>query len=184
MSGSAAGRSRRTGGPGAVAAVALGSNLGDRHENLRFGVRELERLLARLVVSRAYRSPPREGAEGGEFLNLCAAGVLEQADCGDPRRLLRQLQFVELAAGRPPSREPGAARTLDLDLLLVGDRTVETSELCLPHPRMTERSFVLTPLAEVLPEWEHPAERRPVRALAGAVGRGGEEPVEEENIEF
>lgn len=142
------------GGAGPVA-VALGSNVGDRAENLRFGVREVERRLERVASSSVYRSRPKEGVEGGEFLNMCVAGRPSEG-IASPRELLRELRYVEMAAGRSPRRPPGRARTLDLDLLLVGDRVIREEGLRVPHPRMAERGFVLRPLAELLPRWRHP----------------------------
>lgn len=153
-------------------AVALGSNLGDRAENLRFGLRELERRLEGVRSSSVYRSRPREGVEGDEFLNMCVAGRTPGEET-DPRGLLRELRYVEMGAGRPPRRRPGRARTLDLDLLLAGGRVVREDDLVLPHPRMTERNFVLRPLAELLPGWRHPETGRSVRELAERAGEAG-----------
>lgn len=159
-------------------AVGLGSNVGDRVELLRFGVRELERRLERMVVSPLYRSPPREGAQGGEFLNACATGLLsgertgaaEDGPAASAAWLLAEFQYIEHGAGRPIRRERRAARTLDLDLLLFGDRRVETAELTVPHPRLTERDFVLQPLSEIAPGWRVPGRDATVGDLAGRVG--------------
>lgn len=170
---------RRTGdGP---VAVALGSNLGDRPENLRFGVRELERRLTAARSSSVYRSRPREGVEGGTFLNMCVAGRWP-AESADPGALLRELQYVEMGAGRPPRRRPGRARTLDLDLLLVGDRVVREEGLRVPHPRMAERDFVLRPLAELLSDWRHPETGRTVGELAERAGGSGLERVDRREL--
>lgn len=160
------------------AAVALGSNLGDREENLRFGVRELERRLDRVRASRVYRSPPREGAEGGDFLNMCVEGRPFSPVGGDPRGLMEELQYIEMAAGRSLRRGSGEARTLDLDLLLVGRRVVRRPGLRLPHSRMAERGFVLRPLAELLPDWRHPETGRTVRELADRVDADDLRPLE------
>lgn len=156
--------------------MALGSNRGDRAENLRYGLRELERRLVALRTSRVYRSAPAEGAGGTEFLNMCGAGRLPDASSLAPRDLMGELLGVEMGAGRPLRREPRTPRTLDLDLLLVGDRRAATPELSLPHPRLTERPFVLLPLAELLPEWRHPGTGRTVRRHAREAGGDGVEP--------
>lgn len=164
---------------GVAVAVGLGSNAGDREENLRFAVRELERRLRRLRVSEVYRSEPREGARGGPFLNACVAGEwpAEASDGLDPpeqaARLLRELRFVELGAGRPLERERGEPRTLDLDLLLFGGYTVRRPGLEVPHPRMTERAFVLRPLAELMPERTVPGEEATVAELAEGIEDDG-----------
>ena len=154
-----------------VVAVALGSNLGDRGENLRFGLRELERQLERLRVSRVYRSHPREGVPGNDFLNMCVAGRRPRnSGADDPRELLRQLLFIEMGSGRPAGDRRGGARTLDLDLLLVGTRSVRTGSLRLPHPRLPHRDFVLRPLAELLPGWRHPETGSTVEEMAADLG--------------
>lgn len=154
-------------------AVGMGSNAGDREENLRYAVRELERRLRGTRVSRVYRVPPREGARGGAFLNACAAGEWPVAADLDPpaeaARLLRQLRFVELGAGRTLERERGDPRTLDLDLLLFGRYTVRRPGLEVPHPRMAGRAFVLRPLAELMPEVVPPGEAATVAELAERV---------------
>lgn len=160
-------------------AVGLGTNAGDREENLRFAVRELEGRLRRLRVSDVYRSEPREGARGGPFLNACAAGEwpADASDGLDPAeeatRLLRELRFVELGAGRPLERDRGEPRTLDLDLLLFGGYTVRRPGLEVPHPRMTERAFVLRPLAELMPERAVPGAGGTVAELAGRIEDDG-----------
>lgn len=164
-------------------AVAIGSNAGDREECLRYAVRELERRLERLRPSAVYRTLPREGARGGEYLNMCVAGqwgtgggTAEDAGGTGPRRqegatsarrLLDELRFVEIGAGRPLERSPGAPRSLDLDLLLFGDRRVREPGLEVPHPRMANRAFVLRPLAQILPDREHPVRGETVAELAG-----------------
>lgn len=167
-------------------AVGVGSNLGDREECLRYAVRELERRLERLRTSAVYRSVPREGARGDEYLNMCVVGVwrargrsraersrgsrprrTENEAGGSAGRLLDELRFVEIGAGRPLQRQPGEPRPLDLDLLLFGDRQIREPELAVPHPRMAERAFVLRPLSEIAPEWRHPVRGETVAKLAG-----------------
>lgn len=157
-------------------AVALGSNRGDRWELLRYGLRELERLLRSVRTSRVYRSEPAEGAGGGPFLNMCAVGLLPGDGPETAHELLRHLLYIEMGAGRSPRRDSGDPRTLDLDLLLVGDVQVNDDELTLPHPRITGRPFVLTPLAELLPDWRHPASGETVTRLAERAGHAGIEP--------
>ena len=160
-----------------MVAVALGSNLGDRGENLRFGLRELERKLERLRVSRVYRSRPREGVSGRDFLNMCVAGRPPGEVAGDPREILRQLLFIEIGSGRRVAHRRGGPRTLDLDLLLVGSRSVRSESLRLPHPRLPHRAFVLRPLAEVLPGWRHPETESTVEEMVENLSPGGARPL-------
>ncbi|MBX3621193.1 MAG: 2-amino-4-hydroxy-6-hydroxymethyldihydropteridine diphosphokinase [Rhizobacter sp.] len=127
--------------------VGLGANLGDPRAALTQAVQALAALpQSRLAaVSSCYRTAPVD-ASGPDYLNAVALVDTELA----PQALLGELQRIEHAQGRKrPFRN--APRTLDLDLLLYGDREMLTPDLTLPHPRMHERAFVLVPLAELAP---------------------------------
>jgi 2-amino-4-hydroxy-6-hydroxymethyldihydropteridine diphosphokinase len=131
----------------ATAYIALGSNLGDRWETLSAAVRRLraEPGLRVIATSEFYETAPVNCPPGsGAFLN---AVVAVETDRG-PEDLLRLLLSIERQSGRVRG-EPNSPRTLDLDLILYGDRVIDTPELTIPHPRMHERDFVLAPLAEV-----------------------------------
>lgn len=145
--------------------LSLGSNVGDRLETLIAAVFALEDVegLAVADVSGVYETPPwpppgEPGAVDQEpFLNLVARGVTSL----EPHELLAELQLVEAAFGRDRSREQRwGPRILDIDLLLHGERELETDELVVPHPRIAERAFVLVPLMEVLPGGALPDGRR------------------------
>lgn len=125
--------------------VGLGANLGDRGEALLQALQGMAALpLTRLTaVSSLYSSAPVD-ATGPDYLNAVAQLETKQA----PEAFLQSLQALELAAGRErPYRN--APRTLDLDVLLWGAERLDTPTLTVPHPRMTERAFVLKPLAEL-----------------------------------
>jgi 2-amino-4-hydroxy-6-hydroxymethyldihydropteridine diphosphokinase len=131
-----------------LAAISLGSNLGDRRGHLEFAIDRLATLIRPLRVSDFFEfeavdvptaQPP--------YLNAAAVGPAEMA----PEALLEALMAIERERGRE-RRSPKAPRTLDLDLILVGRRTIESQTLCLPHPRFRERRFVLAPLATLVPE--------------------------------
>jgi 2-amino-4-hydroxy-6-hydroxymethyldihydropteridine diphosphokinase len=151
--------------------VALGSNVGDRLGRLREAVRALEalgRVTARSSVweTEAVDSP----AGAGDFLNAVVA--LETTL--SPAALLAALHAIERRAGRAREGEPrNAPRTLDLDLLLAGDRILDEGGLELPHPRLHLRSFVLAPLAEIAPAAVHPILHRSIGALLDALPAGG-----------
>ena len=152
-------------GPGArtdlrLTAVALGSNLGRRCAHLSFAVSALGALLADMRVSPFLETDPVGVRPQPRFLNGAAVGLCGQA----PVRLLAALLRIEGQRGRERPH-PGAARTLDLDLVLMGDLVVRQPHLHLPHPRFRERRFVLEPLAAIAPELIDPLTGRTVRDL-------------------
>jgi 2-amino-4-hydroxy-6-hydroxymethyldihydropteridine diphosphokinase len=145
-----------------LALIALGSNLGDRSQILDRAIAEIARSAKVAVrgVSRYHETPPVGGPGGqGAFLN---AAALETTL--DPFSLHRLLIEVEHQAGRVREAR-WDARTLDLDLILFGDRVIETGDLIVPHPRFAVRRFVLVPLAEVAPDAIDPLTRRRVADL-------------------
>ena len=113
------------------------------------------------AVSRWYRSAPVPRSDQPDFVN----GVISVETEIPPARLLQKLHDIEDEFGRVRG-QPNAARTLDLDLLAYGE-VVENGQKppILPHPRLTERAFVLYPLQDVAPEWQHPVSRASVLAL-------------------
>lgn len=131
-------------------AVALGSSLGDRRAQVERAVHAIAaRAGARdLRVSRWYRTPPmRGGTARGWFLN----GVVAFETALDPLEVLDLCVALERRSGRRRARHWGD-RTLDLDLLLAGDRIVDHPRLQLPHPAIADRAFVLLPLREAWPD--------------------------------
>jgi 2-amino-4-hydroxy-6-hydroxymethyldihydropteridine diphosphokinase len=143
------------------AAIALGSNLGDREAQLAAAVRRLSSLLSNLRQSRWYDTDP-VGVPDDQprYLN----GVVTGETTLDARRLLNELLAIETAAGRTrPS--PLAPRTLDLDLILYGDQRIQEPGLVVPHPRFRERLFVLEPLAELAPDLVDPETGRTISDL-------------------
>ena len=149
-----------------IAAIALGSNLaspwGDREANLREAVGRVARLGEVRGVSSFHDTAPVGTTEQPRFLN--GAMLLETAL--EPVELMRALLAIERAMGRDravvtDAEQSGVApikgpRTIDLDLLLMGDVVLDTHELTLPHPAMAERRFVLEPLAEIAPAMGDP----------------------------
>jgi len=171
--------------------LGLGSNLGDRAEHLRAGLAELQRRGLRLrAVSSFYLTepdlrpehrpaepvvpgaPPHERESGHPWYVNCVAAFDEAPE---PRRLLELCLEVERDEGR--TREPSPAkgnggphpRTLDIDVLLVGERVIDEPGLRVPHPRMTQRRFVLEPLAEIQPELIHPTTGESIGGLLAAL---------------
>jgi 2-amino-4-hydroxy-6-hydroxymethyldihydropteridine diphosphokinase len=144
-----------------TAAIALGSNLGDRRAHLEFAFARLRELLANLRTSSIYETEPVDVPnEQPRFLNAAAVGETTLT----PRELLNALLSIERACGRERPFA-GAARTLDLDLVLMGERIVDEEGLVIPHPRFRERQFVLEPLAAIAPELRDPVSGQTVEEL-------------------
>ncbi len=146
--------------PRTPVAIALGSNLGDREAHLRFAMERLRTLLADLRVSPFFETEPQDVSPQPLFLNAAVIGVSSL----DARPLLDALLAIERERGRERPYA-GAPRTLDLDLVLFGDRTFEEPGLVVPHPRFRQRRFVLEPLAAIAPEMVDPATGKTVGEL-------------------
>jgi 2-amino-4-hydroxy-6-hydroxymethyldihydropteridine diphosphokinase len=137
-----------------TAFVALGSNLDDPPAQIHRALEALAGLAATRLVRRSslYRNPPSGYLDQPEFVNAVAQIETRLA----PRALLEQLLAIEQVHGRVRAA-PNGPRTLDLDILLYGGRTLREPGLTIPHPRMLERAFVLVPLAEIAPDAVLPA---------------------------
>jgi 2-amino-4-hydroxy-6-hydroxymethyldihydropteridine diphosphokinase len=130
-------------------AIALGSNLGDREAAFRFAIDRLSRLISNLTISSFIETDPEgEGLQDQpRYLNAVVVG---ETTLG-AREMLDHLLAIERAYGRERPY-PSAPRTLDLDLILLGDTVEHAPNLQVPHPRFRERLFVLGPLAEIAPK--------------------------------
>lgn len=156
-----------------TAYVGLGANLGDLRRTLEAALADLADVkdLTLEAVSSAWRSAP-VGCEGPDYLNA----VARVATTLPPLTLLSALQAIELRHGR---ERPfvNAPRTLDLDLLLYGDQTVDLDRLIVPHPRLHQRAFVLRPLLELAPTLDAPS----LGGLAGYLPSVADQVVERED---
>ncbi|MBE9122395.1 2-amino-4-hydroxy-6-hydroxymethyldihydropteridine diphosphokinase [Tychonema sp. LEGE 07199] len=152
-------------------AIALGSNLGDSLATLSSAIATLNNTPEITVKSHSswYKTAP-VGPPQPDYINACA--ILEAAL--EPKQLLAALLEIEIKFNRI-RREKWGPRTLDLDLLLYDDLILETPTLTLPHPRMTERAFVLVPLAEIAPDWVHPVTKSAIDQLVQKVNCSGVE---------
>jgi len=150
--------------------LGLGSNLGDRLENLRRAIQELR--AAGVAVGRGssvYESEPVDYTAQPRFLNAVVEAETELM----PRQLLRRLQHIERRLGRRRG-VPGGPRTIDIDILVFGEHVMHTAALTIPHPRLAERRFVLQPLCELAAGLRHPADRQTVSALLAGLSGGGQ----------
>jgi 2-amino-4-hydroxy-6-hydroxymethyldihydropteridine diphosphokinase len=165
-----------------LAAIALGSNLsshlGSSVQMMESAIRHLAHHsdLALVGVSQWYQTvaigPPQP-----DYINGCAlVQVSHDSSVRTPQALLDLLLEVEQKFGRTRAQRWGP-RTLDLDLLLYDSVVVKTATLTLPHPRMTERAFVLVPLAEILPDWVDPQTGLTIRELCDRVDCTGVSPL-------
>jgi 2-amino-4-hydroxy-6-hydroxymethyldihydropteridine diphosphokinase len=146
-------------------AIALGSNIGKRLANLREAyqrVSALNEIGGFVRSSSVYETGPVDCEPGTpEYLNA----VMEISFDGPPVALLDHLGQIEVEMGRLSKRPRNSPRTIDLDILYVGNLVLNSPEITIPHPRLAERRFVLAPLAEIAPDLILPGHSRSVRSL-------------------
>jgi 2-amino-4-hydroxy-6-hydroxymethyldihydropteridine diphosphokinase len=154
--------------PPSIAFLGLGSNLGDRETNLKTALARLQAVGVVRGVSPFYETSPVGLVVQPDFLNA----VVRLEPSLTPLALLDAMLGIERALGRDRSHAvPKGPRTLDLDLLDYDGQVVETPHLTLPHPELAHRAFVLQPLADLAPDWQHPVLRLRAEQMLRALQR-------------
>ncbi|HCU73343.1 MAG TPA: 2-amino-4-hydroxy-6-hydroxymethyldihydropteridine diphosphokinase [Chloroflexi bacterium] len=148
--------------------VALGSNVGNRIENLRFAVEGLSVVISDHIVSSVYTTEPIGGHDQPEFLNAALRGSTSLGI----DRMFFWVKTLEFAAGRRPGLSQGP-RTLDIDIISFGQLSATTPRLDIPHSAYAKRSFVLAPLADIAPNAILPNQTENIGQLDAHMGRAG-----------
>ena len=150
-----------------TACLSLGSNLGDRLANLNCAIDGLRKLGSVSAISGIYEAEPVEMTNQPWFLN-CAVKLETYLP---PEQLLHKILRIEREMGRIRA-QPKGARNIDIDILLFGDRQIDSEELTIPHPALQTRRFVLEPLAEIAPQARHPILNKTISQLKDELGAG------------
>jgi 2-amino-4-hydroxy-6-hydroxymethyldihydropteridine diphosphokinase len=148
--------------------LALGTNLGERVDNLRRAIAALSPTVRVTALSQVYETPPWGYTDQPAFLNMALAGETEN----DPLALIVFLKDLEVELGREKSFRNGP-RLIDIDILFFDDLRIDEPGLAIPHPRLHERAFVLVPLNDIAPDLIHPELGRAVRDLLKDVDTKG-----------
>jgi 2-amino-4-hydroxy-6-hydroxymethyldihydropteridine diphosphokinase len=144
--------------------LGLGTNLGDRLDNLLRARLALHPEVRVLTASPIYETPPWGYLEQPDFLNQ----VLKAETALPPFALLDYIKEIEVKIGRTPGVRYGP-RLIDLDILLYDDISLHTPQLTIPHPRLAERAFALAPLADLAPNLLHPIFNKTIHSLLAEV---------------
>ena len=134
--------------------LSLGSNIGDRTATIKEAVKLLEKEFGTLLKkSQVYETPPLFYTEQPNFYNCCVVFKTDQT----PYEIFDKTVEIENKLGRKRGEIQQGPRTIDIDIILVGDEIIADDRLTIPHPGLQDRLFVLVPLADIYPELQHPA---------------------------
>ncbi|MCA9925330.1 MAG: 2-amino-4-hydroxy-6-hydroxymethyldihydropteridine diphosphokinase [Anaerolineales bacterium] len=152
--------------------LGLGTNLGDRVQNLQQAIDALAASMKVTAVSPIYETPPWGVTDQPSFYNICLAVETDKT----PKQLLSFIKNLEIELGREPTYRWGP-RLIDIDLLFFGSRVIDEDALQVPHPRMQDRAFVLAPLAAIASEFVHPQTGQSVQAMLAMTDQRGIRPL-------
>jgi len=148
--------------------LGLGSNIGDRLDNLAKARTLLEKIIHIVKLSSVYQTAPWGYAQQEDFYNQ----VVSAQTSLNPNKLLRNLKKIEKKLGREKNFRNGP-RVIDIDILLYDDLIIKRRRLQIPHTLMHERAFVLVPLAEIAPDLIHPILKQPVAEMLNQIDVDG-----------
>jgi 2-amino-4-hydroxy-6-hydroxymethyldihydropteridine diphosphokinase len=148
--------------------LALGSNLGEREQNLAEALQHLNETVGLREISALYETEPVGYLEQPRFLNLVCTGTTSLS----PEKLLHAAKEIEQTLGRQPAFR-NAPRPIDIDILFYDQIIMEEEQLTIPHPRLRERAFVLVPLVEIAPDLVDPISGQTARELLSAIDPRG-----------
>lgn len=148
--------------------LSLGTNVGDRAQNLERALWALRAVGTVTAVSPVYETKPWGRVEQPDFLNMCAAALTDLA----PLPLLTTLKIIERELGREPGLHWGP-RLIDIDILFYNDLIYQDQQLTIPHPLIAERAFVLVPLADIAPNLVHPMTNQTITELLAQIDARG-----------
>ncbi len=147
--------------------LGIGSNIGNREENLNKAIARIEALTFSPVISSSvYETEPWGFKSSDSFLN----GVLKISTTINPSVLLKELLAIEKDLGRVRTENKFSSRVIDIDILIYNCRVIVQKDLVIPHPEMHERRFVLVPMCEIAPEIYHPVLKRSMKYLLQTCG--------------
>lgn len=153
--------------------LSLGTNIGNRAENLKQAISSLPPQMTVKKKSKVYETPPWGYTEQESFLNQ----AIMVTTYLDPEPLLKHLKRLEIALGRKATFRYGP-RLIDLDILFFDDLVLDTPSLTVPHPHVHERGFVLMPMMDIAPDHRHPVTKRSIREMIALCNTEGIAPYE------